>query len=584
MKTDSTNLSWIRISPWMIVGALIIMVPIFTFITVKNIEHQQNNMTMLLREKGDALIRSFEAGTRTGMMGMNWSGVQVQRLIMETAELPDILYILITDQNGKIVAHNQPPAIGKIHGTELDFSQINENIRSRQLYSVDGRPVFEVFRRFTPSRGKVFSHGHMMMFQNDWFYMQMFSEKDNQPQLTIFIGLDMGPIIETNRENMQHNIFMALTLLLIGFSGIVSIIIAQNYRSARTSLSRIKAFSDNIVENMPVGLLFIGDDGKIMTVNDASEKMLLMSPENSVGREAQEILPAQLNDLILQVSDEKDIVFKEIQCRINGKTTMLEASAGVLRDDEDHFLGHIILLRDISEIAHLKQEVERRERLASLGSLAAGIAHEIRNPLSSIKGFATYFKERYHDVPEDQNTADIMIREVERLNRVIGQLLEFARPLNVRKKTVNIASVIHHSLEMVSAQAQQNNIIIDSKKIPPDDVSASIDPDKIGQVLLNIFLNALESMEEGGTLAVSIDEDSADDHILISISDTGHGIPKEDISHIFDPYYTTKQSGTGLGLAIVHKIIEAHSAEISVDSVLGKGTTFTIILPVESKE
>ncbi len=583
MKKRHSGQSWVRISPWVIIAALIIMVPLFAFITVKNIESQQNNMILLLKEKGAALIRSFEAGTRTGMMGMNWSGVQVQRLIMETAEQPDILYILITDSEGTIVAHNQPMHIGKTHRSGLDFAKIGDSIQTRKLLRSDGTSVFEVYRQFTPSGSKSISRRGMMMFQNDWFYMKMFPEKETQPQLTIFVGLDMDPIEETNRENMRHSILMAITLLLIGFSGIVSINIAQNYRLARASLSRIKAFSDNIVENMPVGLLFIDDDGRIMTINDASEKVLLISPDKSIGKPARDIIPAQITDLVDDIRDDHDIISREIKCSILGKTILFEASAGILRDDQANFLGHIILLRDISEIDHLKKEVQRRQRLASLGSLAAGIAHEIRNPLSSIKGFATYFKERYKDIPEDQKIADIMIREVERLNRVIGQLLEFARPMNVERKEMNIIDVVNYSLDIISAQAQTNNVRIVRDAIPDEAIQASVDPDKIGQVLLNIYLNAIEAMEQGGTLTVDIEQDRANAHVSILVKDTGHGIPKEDIGHIFDPYYTTKPSGTGLGLAIVHKIIEAHAAEIIVESAQDAGTTFTITLPTSTK-
>ncbi|MBN2298901.1 MAG: PAS domain-containing protein [Deltaproteobacteria bacterium] len=579
-KETRANQSLMRISPWVIAGSFIIMAPILAFMTIKDIQTQQANMIMLLTEKGAALIRSFEAGTRTGM-GMNWSGVQVQRLIMETAEQPDILYILITDQEGKIVAHNLPMNIGKSHGAELDFTSIKESIQARQLLRSDGKPVFEVYRRFIPSQGRAFSHGRMM--SHDWFYSYMFSETRKQPDLTIFLGLDMDPIVETNKESASQSIVIAIILLLLGLSGIISIIIAQNYRSARASLSRIKAFSDNIVENMPVGLLFIGDNGKIMTINDASEKMLMISHDDSVGRPAGDLLPPQIVDLISDITGEQDIIVKEIQCTIHGKTTMYEASAGILKDDENTFLGHIILLRDISEIAHLKKEVQQRERLASLGSLAAGIAHEIRNPLSSIKGFATYFKERYRDVPEDQKTADVMIREVERLNRVIGQLLEFARPMNVQRKEICVNDIVNHTLDTIISQAVSENISIKKDGIPKEAVFAFIDPDKLGQVLLNIFLNALEAMEGGGTLSVSIEEDKANDTVSLHISDTGHGIPREDISRIFDPYYTTKQSGTGLGLAIVHKIVEAHSAQIQVQSTQGTGTRFTITLPAHKK-
>ena len=582
MRDRYTDQSWIRVSPWVIVGAFIVLVPIFAFMTMKNVKTQQDNMVMLMREKGDALIRSFEAGARTGMMGLNWSGIQIQRLIMETAEQPDILYILITDQDGKIVAHNQPMLIGRVHGSDLDHAGIDEQAQSRRMFRSDGKPVFEVYRKFIPSHGRTDFHGKRMS-PEDWLMSRMFPENYQQPALTVFVGLDMDPIIKTMRESAHQSILNAVILLLIGFSGIVSIIIAYNYRIARANLSRIKAFSDNIVENIPVGLLFISENGRILTVNNACEKMLRITPQESVNRKADDVLPSPISGLLNEALRSSDVLIREIDVPVRGKNMLFEASASILKDDHDQFLGCIVLLRDITEIRHLKREMQRKERLASLGSLAAGVAHEIRNPLSSIKGFATYFKERYKDVPEDQDTAEIMIREVERLNRVIGQLLEFARPLNVQQRTIDIVEVLRHSIEMIRKQAVSQGISIDTRDLPDEPVYAYIDQDRIGQVLLNIYLNAVEAMENGGVLKVWIEHDEVNENIVLKASDTGYGIPGQDVGRVFDPYFTTKQSGTGLGLAIVHKIMEAHSGQVTITSTEEKGTTVSLVLPAKEQ-
>jgi len=550
--------------------------------TVKNVKTQQDNMFMLMREKGDALIRSFEAGARTGVLGLNWSGVQIQRLIMETAEQPDILYILLTDPTGKVIAHNQPMYIGRTHGADLDHSAIDEKIRSRQITRPDGKPVFEVYRRFVPSHGRMIFHGRRMM-PEDWLLSHMFPEDIRRPAITVFVGLDMDPVIQTMRESTHQSILNTIILLLIGFSGIVSIIIAYNYRIARANLSRIKAFSDNIVENIPVGLLFISENGRIITMNNACEKMLKLRPTDTLNRHAEDVLPPQISTLSHEALRTSALLIKEVDVTVQGKNMLFEASASVLMDDDGHFMGYIILLRDITEIRHLKNEMQRKERLASLGSLAAGVAHEIRNPLSSIKGFATYFKERYKDVPEDQNTAEIMIREVERLNRVIGQLLEFARPMNVQQKRVDLTAVLRHSIEMIRKQAASQEISIDAQGLSDGPVYAYIDQDRIGQVLLNIYLNSVEAMENGGILKVWIEKDEANEDIVVNVSDTGCGIPGKDMSRVFDPYFTTKQSGTGLGLAIVHKIMEAHGGQVKITSTEKQGTTVSLILPAEDK-
>ncbi|OPZ28490.1 MAG: Sensor protein ZraS [Deltaproteobacteria bacterium ADurb.BinA179] len=583
MKDRHTNQDWIRISPWVIVGAFIVLVPIFAFMTMKNVKTQQDNMIMLMREKGDALIRSFEAGARTGAMGLNWSGIQIQRLIMETAEQPDILYILITDRNGKILAHNQPMLIGRMHEENLDYAAIDERIQSRQITRSDGKPVFEVYRRFIPSQGRGLFR-HRRMTPEDMLLSHMFPENYQQPAITIFVGLDMDPIVKTMRESTKQSILNAVILLLIGFSGIISIIVAYNYRVARANLSRIKAFSDSIVENIPVGLLFISESGRIVTMNNACEKMLRISCLESVSRYAADILPPQLVALSQEALRSSEILIREIDVPVQGKNMLFETSASVLHDDDGHFLGYIILLRDITEIRHLKREMQRKERLASLGSLAAGVAHEIRNPLSSIKGFATYFKERYKDVPEDKDTAEIMIREVERLNRVIGQLLEFARPMNVQQRTIDVNGILRHSLGMIRKQAASQGITIDAQDLADEPVYAYIDQDRIGQVLLNVYLNAVEAMANGGVLKIWIERDEVNDTIAINVSDTGCGIPGADIGRVFDPYFTTKQSGTGLGLAIVHKIVEAHGGQVKIASTEEKGTTVSLILPAKEEE
>ena len=217
------------------------------------------------------------------------------------------------------------------------------------------------------------------------------------------------------------------------------------------------------------------------------------------------------------------------------------------------------------------------EESRPLGSLAAGMAHEIRNPLSSIKGFATYFRERYRDIPEDRDTADILIQEVDRLNRVITQLLEFARPLTLRQVPVDLAEVAERALQVVSGEAREKGISLKTR-LPRDLPKVPADPDRLQQVFLNLYLNALAAMEPGGVLTTAASA-APDGTVRLQVTDTGAGIPEEDLGRVFDPYYTTKASGTGLGLAIVHKIVEAHGGDIRLESVPGRGTTVSVRIP-----
>jgi len=582
MNDSKTNKgTWFRIPPWFLLGAVIILVPIFVFWTLQNIHKQKENVTRLLLEKGAALIRSFEAGTRTGMMGMMGSRgdrFQLQKLLIETAQQSDIVYLIVTDTSGNILADSDPDAIGGVYGRELDLEDIarQKAVQWRQISNPDGSETFEVFRRFSPS-GPYAPEMHSKMMMD--MLRQLGLRTGMRRDAIIFVGLDMEALEGARKEDAYHTVVMALILLLIGFAGIFSLFVAQAYRSARVSLTRIKAFSDNVVENMPIGLVAVDADGKIASFNQRGESVLQLTSSQILGRSADEVLPAQLWSLTDGLESKGGVIERDIECALkNGKMMPLEASVSLLSAEDDTSLGHIILFRDLTEVQDLKREVERSRRLASLGRLAAGIAHEIRNPLSSIKGFATYFKERYRDIPEDQKTADVMIHEVDRLNRVIGQLLEFARPMTIERKPISIQGLIQHSLKIMEGPAREKNIEI-STDIPPDLKEINVDSDRINQVLLNLYLNAIDAMEEGGRLHVAVFREEESQELVISVSDNGVGINEEDLVHIFDPYFTTKQSGTGLGLAIVHNIIESHKGEVRVESERGRGTTVRIFLP-----
>jgi two-component system sensor histidine kinase HydH len=573
--------AWLGIPPWILLGAVVILVPIFVFWAVDNIKTQREGMILLLTEKGAALIRSLEAGARTGMMGMHGGTFGMQRLLKETAQQPDIVHLIVTDIQGTVIAHSESQKIGQIYGTGLNLETISRStaIKWRQVTTSRGDKIFEVFRRFSPTHSVSGGHRRRMMDILDHQIPQKSDQISLSPGRIIFVGLDMGPVEATKKEELYHTMFMALILLLIGMAGIFSLFLFQAYRSARVSLTTIKAFSDKVVENMPIGLVALNAEGSIAAFNKTAEQVLHLPPSRVINKSPKDILPQPISGLVDELKGEGGIIDREIDCpREGGKTIPLDVTVFPLKGDANGHLGKVILFRDLTEIQNLKAEVERSRRLASLGRLAAGVAHEIRNPLSSIKGFATYFMDRYKDVPEDQKTAEIMIQEVERLNRVITQLLEFARPMSLHKRPVSMPDIINHSLKMIERKAEEKKIKI-TVNISPEINEVSLDPDRMNQVLLNLYLNAVEAMPEGGTLTIELFPDRADNGISVVVSDTGIGINAEDAAHIFDPYFTTKTSGTGLGLAIVHRIVQAHAGEIRVDSEPNLGTSVTLNLP-----
>jgi two-component system sensor histidine kinase HydH len=377
---------------------------------------------------------------------------------------------------------------------------------------------------------------------------------------------------------------MAAILLLLACSGIVFLLLAQGYRSTRASLSRVQAFSGTLVEHMPIGLVALDARWNIVIVNPEAEALFGEAVAGSVGASALDRLPEPVLEVVRAADAAAGAVEQEVRCSAGaGGDVPMEVGCSRLTDENGGALGFVILLKDLTELRFLRKEVERNRRLATVGRLAAGVAHEIRNPLSSVKGFATYFKERYREIPEDQEIVRIMIGEVDRINRVVGQLLDFSRPVTLSRKPTDLQTLLRDSLKQVESQARAAHCPVELS-IPGSLPLVNVDTDRIRQVLLNLYLNALEAMAAGGRLTVSAAAVATGKEVTVRVSDTGSGIGPDQLPHIFDPYFTTKSTGTGLGLAIAHNIMEAHGGSIAVDSRPGGGSVVTLSLPAAERE
>ncbi len=392
----------------------------------------------------------------------------------------------------------------------------------------------------------------------------------------VYVGFNMEKIEKAAAVDTRNTIIRIIVLLLVGSLAIVSLFLVQAYRLTRSTLSRMQAFSETLVKNMPIGLIAFDDAGKIISCNEKAREMMNCFSANISGEKGTIILPAPLKSLLAELPEKGGLMESDIDIDAPGdKKQKWEAvAAGLI--DEDASVGKILLMRDVTQIRELEKEVARSRHLTSISSLAAGVAHEIRNPLSSIKGFAIYLKERLQADSEDKKTADIIVDEVERLNRVITQLIEFARPMELKKEKTRISDLVGHALKLIEGEAQKNNIQIN---VSPEnnELFAEVDPDKVKQVLLNIFLNALASMKNGGSLDINIFEEK--ENVEVAVQDTGTGIGEKDLPRIYDPYFTSKPAGTGLGLAVVQKIMEAHGGKVSVESAKEKGTKVSLYFP-----
>jgi two-component system sensor histidine kinase HydH len=294
------------------------LLPIFTVSTVLSINRQKEKSRQLLLEKGAALIRSFDAGTRTGMMSMRRGGFRLQHLLTETAQQPDIVYLFVTDIGGNILVHNDLGLVGSIYDDELDLEKISRHktLRWRQVAKPNGIQIFEVFQKFQPAGPpKGMMRRHMMMGHRSEAEQQEIEQLflSEIPKI-IFIGLDMSAIEEAHRADIRHAIIMGIILLLVGLSGIMLLFMIQNFRSTKTSLSRIKAFSDNLVENMPIGLIALDNQSRIAAFNHTAEAVLQQTFQEVVGKNAGLNLPSELYAELKYLEIENQLVEKEINC------------------------------------------------------------------------------------------------------------------------------------------------------------------------------------------------------------------------------------------------------------------------------
>ncbi len=594
-KTDRFKL---YAPPWLIIGVSLVLMVVVVFLAFLNYNREKSYMGKILSEKGAALIRSFEAGARTGMMGMFGNDARLQTLLQETASQPDISYIVLVDMAGVVLAHNNKQMIGN----SFNVSDLKEGAtpsdkpKWRIVEKQDGSTYFEVYKTFLPilkKSGNMQKHGMMgrmngrgkggMWCAPGWME-NMPAERILDPEYrpTIIIGMDVEPFEDAMAEDMRFSLITAIVIFLLGLAGVVSLFWAQNYIRSQKLLQDTRAFASEIITNLPVGIVVVSINHTILYINDVACSLLGSSKAQMSGYDAKKILPVAFWELHNQISDTHLVVEKELNLATpENKSAPVNVSATDIVGNEGDFIGFMFTLKDLSEIRELEIKIQRREKLAAIGDLAAGIAHEVRNPLSSIKGYVTYLGSLFEKGSENQKASESMVDEVDRINRVITELLEFAKPSDLKLKETDIKQLIDNSLRIVTYEADAAEVTMKTN-IEDELPNLTIDPDRLTQVILNLYINAIQAMESGGKILVEARK-TENNSIIIEISDSGKGISPGDQINIFNPYFTTKKNGTGLGLAIVYKIVESHGGSIQVKSSRGSGTTFSILLPVNKE-
>jgi len=586
-------------SPWILAAAFALLAFIIGAFALNNYTREKALMTEVLLQKGLAVIRFLDTGVRVSMRagwqgrgigGSGWTA-HVQSVIDQLRDQPDIHFVELLDGSGTVLAGNVDERIGIGKDAEtLQFIRGSQGEAPvfRFHRNEEGAPLgFQVSQSFRPRmRGPMLSNGQhgrrmlegMRRMMPEMEQMQQELEKLQGREFTILVELDVTQFSSAVRRQLLQIVILSVVLLLVGAGGWLSLLTLQVFKGTQSRLQRIRAFNDMLVEALPLGLIANDSGGAIRVVNQAAADMVGNEPARLIGRNPAEVLPELLAGQFAlpgQGQGKPQIVEGTIESPDGTNRTLYLTAMSVI-DEQGASTGEVLLLQDVTHLRQLETELRRNERLAALGRVAAGVAHELRNPLSSIKGLAVLLKGRIGADPEGRQTADVLVQEVERLNRSISELLDYARPEKLQLTTVSIRALLEKAITLVSVDAAELGVrIIPVFSAGNDLVSA--DEDRMNQVFLNLLLNAIQAMPEGGELRIVTEREGS--RLICLIEDDGEGIAEENIARVFDPYFTTKSTGTGLGLALSAKIVEEHGGSVAISSRQGEGTRVSVQLP-----
>lgn len=544
----------------------------------------------------DGLTQKYLAPIKSGMRGYAW----------------------MMDSSGTLLYHpNQPQMVGKnLYHTDATCAQCHKSFDTEKKM-IEGKT--ESFGSYEAPGGenKLAAYYRIPMTDKSWL---------------VVVSAPYSDVIALMQKSMRFYSLLIVSIFLTTLVASGATVVTykkkikaeekamylENHRRLEREIEISKDYLENIVENTKMNLMVLDQNLIVKTLNTAQAITLGRRKDQVLGKSFFSLFPDSLEsydgipiEAIFQRTmngrsfEIKDYRISGIQpdpvyfamtispLLIDGKHPgILITSNDVTKrvQLEEALKQYTVELEDkvdqgTATAKKLEQQMLHSEKLAALGRLAAGVAHEIGNPLTSISTFAQLLREMATD-EFSRNSLDIINNHIQRITEIVRQMSTYSRPDSLNIKSVQINEVLNASIDLMRLDKRMKNTIEISVDASPDLPKTMIDEGQISQVFINIFLNALDAMPDGGKLRVAtrVGKDDQDrDAIIIEFADSGIGIPREDMQKIFDPFYTTKEAGkgTGLGLALSYNLVKKFKGDIKVESELGKGTTFTVVLPID---
>ncbi|HET9961708.1 MAG TPA: ATP-binding protein [Nitrospiraceae bacterium] len=394
----------------------------------------------------------------------------------------------------------------------------------------------------------------------------------------------------TAAETLQTFGVYGLAFLVVGLlSGVLADQLRhadQSLREKEQGLTRLQVFHENIVQSISSGVFTTDEAGRITSFNPAAQEATGYDSAQVKGRVWREVF----NWHPIEPSEETALtslapVRFEVECkRADGSRLVLGMTVSPLHE-QGRQIGLVGVFKDLTRIRDMEEEMRRREWLANLGEMSAGMAHEIRNPLGALAGAMQMLRKDVRSDDTSQRLMDIAIREARRLDNIITEFLQYARPPALHLAEHDLNKVLADTLDLIQHEARSRKSVTIATVLAPERLAAQVDQDQLKQVFWNLATNAFDAMTAGGTLTIGtglrrIDAGGRRSEVIeVAFHDTGEGIPKQNFDKIFLPFFTTKKEGSGLGLAQVHRIVDLHGGWIKVESEVGKGARFVLCLP-----
>ena len=602
-------------------GTVFVIVPTMAGVFLLVERHQRAAIVEEMQRRGNVMAGSLAAVSQGPLLLYNFTALEQN--VARVAGEPDVVYAIVLDAEAKVAAHSRhPDRVGMPLKGKVDVEAaramqpvLQETTVARQSVLDFAVPILVNGQKWGTARVGV---------SKKRMEAQIVQTRSELAALTLvmllFGGVSAALVARRISKPVQQLAEGAAGIargdwnqriepptddeigrLAIAFNHMVGELAQQRValENANTELRRgfeeltdLKSYTDNILASLTTGIVTVDLEGRVVTLNPAAELM--------TGFFAGEVRGRYCTEVFAHTPDLAELLMETLASRVavpgvtvtlrrrNGRAMPVELSAAPLRGGESKELGVIGVFRDLTRVRQLEDRLRRSDRLAAIGELAAGLAHEIKNPLTSLLTFSRHLARRFEDPDFRQKFLSVVPRELERINTIVERLLELARPARLTFKPLRLPALLERVLELYGdrLEAQSIRVVRDWRRDVP---VVWVDQEALYRALVNLVANALDAMPRGGRLTLRVAWSDAETlasaragtrRVAVEVEDSGTGIEPADLDRIFNPFFSTKEGGTGLGLALTQKIVEDHGGSIDVRSGLGAGALFRIVLPL----